>query len=65
MQVQELNDSEREVLLALLAHLAEADARIDPGEVLEIDAIAEELGIENVRARIRRSPESTGSTRGS
>lgn len=55
MQVQELNDIEREVLLALLAHLAEADARIDPGEVLEIDALAEEMGITNIRERLMRA----------
>lgn len=55
MQVQELNDTEREVFLALLAHLAEADARIDPGEVLEIDDLAEEMGITNIRERLMRA----------
>lgn len=55
MQVQELNDIERDVFLALLAHLAEADARIDPGEVLEIDALAEEMGITDMRERLMRA----------
>ncbi|MEQ1506462.1 MAG: TerB family tellurite resistance protein [Myxococcota bacterium] len=55
MQVHELDDTEREVLLALLAHVAEADDRIDPGEVLEIDAIAEEMGIDNVTERLMRA----------
>jgi hypothetical protein len=55
VQVQELNDTEREVFLALLAHLAEADDRIDPGEVLEIDALAEEMGIDDVRERLMRA----------
>jgi uncharacterized tellurite resistance protein B-like protein len=55
VQVQDLDDSEREVFLALLAHLAEADARIDPGEVLEIDAIAEEMGITDIRERLMRA----------
>jgi uncharacterized tellurite resistance protein B-like protein len=53
--LSELTDTEREVLLALLAHLAESDARIDPQEVLEIDAIAEEMGIEAVRDRLMRA----------
>lgn len=55
MQVQELNDTEREVLLALLAHIAEADERIDPSEVLEIDALAEEMGIADMRERLMRA----------
>lgn len=55
MQVQELNDTEREVFLALLAHLAEADARIHPGEVMEIDDLADEMGITNIRERLMRA----------
>ncbi|MEZ4235169.1 MAG: N-formylglutamate amidohydrolase [Myxococcota bacterium] len=55
VQVSELNDTEREVFLALLAHLAEADSRIDPGEVLEIDALAEEMGIDDMQERLMRA----------
>lgn len=55
MLVSELDDTEREVFLALLAHLAEADDRIDPSEVLELDTLAEEMDIVDMRERLMRA----------
>lgn len=55
MNVRDLEPAEWEVLLAMLGHLAEADARIDPGEVLEVQGLAEEFGEEDVMSRIMRA----------
>jgi uncharacterized tellurite resistance protein B-like protein len=55
MEVRELERPEWEVLLALLAHLAEADSRIDASEVLELHGIADELGIEDVMSQLMRA----------
>lgn len=61
MHVGELTESERNVLFALLAHIAEADDRIDPDEVLEIDALGEEMGVDNLRERLMRARAATHS----
>lgn len=61
MRLSELDETEREVFLALLAHLAEADARIDPKEILAIDTIAEEMEITDVRERMMRALAATRS----
>lgn len=55
MQAADLTDGERQVLYALLSHLAEADARIDPDEMLEIDMLAEELGLEGIQEKMLRA----------
>jgi uncharacterized tellurite resistance protein B-like protein len=55
MQIEELTESERGVLYALLAHLAEADAHIDPGEVLALQELGELLGVEDFREKLMRA----------
>jgi uncharacterized tellurite resistance protein B-like protein len=55
MQIEELTESERGVLYALLAHLAEADAHIDPSEVLAIDDLAERLGVTDLSEKLMRA----------
>jgi uncharacterized tellurite resistance protein B-like protein len=55
MNVRDLRKDEWEVLLALLAHLAEADDRIDPAEVLEVHGIADEIGAEDVMSALMRA----------
>ncbi|MEQ1502507.1 MAG: TerB family tellurite resistance protein [Myxococcota bacterium] len=52
MQVHELTLDERQVLFGLLAHLAAADAKIDPGEAAELEALGEEMGVESLRATV-------------
>lgn len=59
MELHELTDAERQVLFALLAHLAEADDHIDPSEVLALDDVAEELGIDDLRERLMRARAAT------
>jgi uncharacterized tellurite resistance protein B-like protein len=59
VHVRDLTESERGVLFALLAHLAEADLHIDPSEVLALDDLAEELGITDLRERLMRARAST------
>jgi uncharacterized tellurite resistance protein B-like protein len=55
MQIEELTESERGVLYALLAHLAEADDHIDPSEVLALDDVAEILGVTDLSERLMRA----------
>lgn len=53
MQVDELTLDERQVLFGLLAHLAEADEVIEPGEIAEFEALGEEMGIESITSTIQ------------
>jgi uncharacterized tellurite resistance protein B-like protein len=55
VDVRDLNGIEREVLLALLAHMAEVDDHIDPEEVMELEALAEDLGIDDLQADMMRA----------
>lgn len=55
MDVRDLDGTERDVLMALLAHMTEADDHIDPAEVLELHALAEEMGIEDLQGDMMRA----------
>ena len=55
MDVRDLDGTERDVLLALLAHMAEADDHIDPAEVLELHALAEEMGVDDLQGDMMRA----------
>lgn len=55
MNVKDLLPDEWEVLLALLAHLAEADDHIDPAEVLEVHGLADEIGATDVMNALMRA----------
>ena len=55
MNVKDLRADERDVLFALLAHLAEADERIDPAEVIEVHGIADEIGVDHVMTTLMRA----------
>ena len=55
VNLTDLERGEWEVLLALLAHLAEADEHIDPAEVLELHGIADELGVDDVMNQLMRA----------
>ncbi len=59
MNVHELDPAEWKVLLALLAHLAEADERIDPAEVLELHGLADEFGERDVMGELQRARAAT------
>lgn len=55
MNVRDLTPAEWEVLLAMVGHLAEADERIDAGEILELQGLADEFGEEDVMGRVMRA----------
>jgi uncharacterized tellurite resistance protein B-like protein len=55
VNLTDLERGEWEVLLALLAHLAEADEHIDPAEVLELHGIADELGVDDGMNQLMRA----------
>ncbi len=55
MDVHDLNSTERDVLMAMLAHMTEADDHIDPAEMLELHELAEEMGIEDLQADMIRA----------
>lgn len=52
MQAKDLNADERAVLFALLAHLSMADRSVSSGELGELDALGEEMGIESLPGAI-------------
>ncbi len=46
MNLNELTDDERPIFFGLLATMIDADGKTTEGELQEIDALAEEMGIE-------------------
>jgi uncharacterized tellurite resistance protein B-like protein len=49
MQAKDLLADERKVLFGLLAHLSVADNAVQRGEVAELDALGEELGVPSIQ----------------
>jgi uncharacterized tellurite resistance protein B-like protein len=49
MQAKDLTADERRVLFGLLAHLSVADSAVEKGEVAELDALGEELGVPSIQ----------------
>lgn len=48
MRIDELTLNERQVLFGLLAHVALADATMDPEEMARLEAIGREMGIRSL-----------------
>ncbi len=53
MNVQDLTIDERLALLGIVAHVAAADGVINSSERAELKALAEELGLDELKSQIR------------
>ena len=55
MDPRMLTSDESVVLVGLIAYLIHADSRVEKGEIVELDAIGEEMGIMGIRDAIIES----------